>query len=289
MKFPDDPGLVKVLRRFRVEPEDYLGHGGEAWVYALGGARAIRVLHANGRIETVVRRQALVDELRKSCPVFALPNVLEARECDGRVFVVEERLKGTSVLRALGSAEGAARPRLVEAYLEAAFCLGDLRLDARGGFGELLRHDAIAIATWRGYLEARARRNLAQAPVEFASVDLATLVDELPEPERGAFVHLDAYAGNMLTVDGRITAVIDIGSTSVVGDRRFDPVSAVIYLMSPTITPTAGTVDADVAISWLRNAGLFSLLEPVRRWLGLFWLFGVDDPNVLAFCRSVLL
>ena len=33
--FPDDDGLTTVLREFAVAPDALLGHGGEAWVYAL--------------------------------------------------------------------------------------------------------------------------------------------------------------------------------------------------------------------------------------------------------------
>jgi hypothetical protein len=102
-------------------------------------------------------------------------------------------------------------------------------------------------------------------------------------------VHLDAFAGNMLTDGARITAVLDIGVTSIAGDGRLDPLSAAVYLASPDITPTATPADADVAMSWLRNAGLFEWFEPARRWLAGFWSAAYDDPRVLKFCQGVLL
>jgi aminoglycoside phosphotransferase (APT) family kinase protein len=102
-------------------------------------------------------------------------------------------------------------------------------------------------------------------------------------------VHLDAFAGNLLTDGRRITAVIDIGSTSVAGDRRLDPLSAVVYLVAPEITPGFGAGDVDVARSWLRAAGLQDWFDPARRWLAAFWSAAVDDPNVLGWCRGVLL
>jgi hypothetical protein len=93
----------------------------------------------------------------------------------------------------------------------------------------------------------------------------------------------------MLTDGRRITAVIDIGSTSVAGDRRLDPLSVAVYLASPEITPVAGSDDVDVARSWLRCAGLDDWFEPARRWLAGYWSFAIDDPVVLRWCRSVLL
>ena len=102
-------------------------------------------------------------------------------------------------------------------------------------------------------------------------------------------MHLDAFTGNMLTDGTRITAVLDIGPTSVAGDRRLDPLSAAVYLASPDITPVATPADVDVAMSWLHAAGLDQWFEPARRWLAAFWSFAVDDPRVLRFCRAVLL
>ena len=93
----------------------------------------------------------------------------------------------------------------------------------------------------------------------------------------------------MLTDGTDITAVLDIGDTSVVGDRRLDPVAAVVYLGSPEITPVDTSADLDVATSWLRAAGLDEWLAPAGSWLAAFWSSAVDDPRVLGWCRRVLL
>jgi hypothetical protein len=102
-------------------------------------------------------------------------------------------------------------------------------------------------------------------------------------------VHLDAFAGNMLTVSGKVSAVIDIGMSSLVGDRRLDPVSVAVYLSSPEITPTAREEDLASAMAWLRGEGWEGLFDPVRRWLAAYWSEAVDDPSTLAWCRRVLL
>ena len=248
--FPADPGFVSLLRRFGVTADDCLGHGGEARVYALGDDRVLRVLHRGGRADDVVRRHRLVSDLRRARPPFALPDVLEVGESGGRgVFAVERRLPGRSVLDELGSCVGPARRRLVESHLETAAALGDLHLGPRRDFGDLVLEDPITTPTWRAYLARRAATNLARSTSEFRSVDPDALVDGLPEAAGPAFVHLDAFAGNMLTDGTRITAVIDIGSTCVAGDRRFDPLSAAVYLAAPEITPVATAADIDVAMS----------------------------------------
>lgn len=287
--FPNDAGLVAVLRRLGVSADALLGHGGEAWVYSLDHERVLRVLHAGGRAEDVRRRQGLVDELSLAKPRFALPAVLDVGEIDGRVFAVERRLPGRSVLEELRFCEGPARARLIEAHLDVAAAIGDLHLRTRDRFGDLIVDDAITTTTWGAYLERRAAGNLARSTPEFGSIDPVAIAESLPDVTDPMFVHLDAFTGNMLTDGTHITAVLDIGPTSVAGDRRLDPLAAAVYLAAPQITPAATPKDVDVAMSWLRAVGLHDLFVPARRWLAAYWSAAIDDPRVLDWCRAVLL
>jgi Phosphotransferase enzyme family len=287
--FPDDPGLVAVVRRFRVAPHALLGHGGEAWVYALDDGRVLRVLHEGGTVADVLRRSGLIEELALSKPHYRLPEVLDVGEFEGRTYAIERRLPGRSMLEELGHLEGAVRERLIEAYLETSAELGDLQLPAHGGYGDLIADDAILVSTWRAYLEERAGRNLARSTPELREVDPVGIADGLPDPSAPSFVHLDAFAGNFLTDGLHVTAVLDFGFTSLAGDRRLDPIASAVYLSSPAITPTATPRDADVAMAWLRTAGLAQWVEPARRWLAAYWSASVGDPTVIEWCRGVLL
>jgi hypothetical protein len=287
--FPEDPGVLSVMRTFAVTADDLLGHGGEAWVFALGDDRVVRILQPGGRVDDIVRRQGLVAELSRARPLFALPEVLEVGEMADRVFAVERRLPGRSVLHELASSSGPARKHLVETHLDAAAALGDLSLAPRQTFGDLIVDGAITTSTWRAYLAERAAANLARSTSDFWSIDPGALADGLPEATGPSFVHLDAFAGNMLTDGARITAVIDIGSTSLAGDRRLDPLSAAVYLLSPEITPMVSPSDIDVTMSWLRAAGLREWFEPASRWLAAFWSVAVDEVTLHRWCRRVLL
>ena len=154
------------------------------------------------------------------------------------------------MLEELGRIEGTARERLIEAYLDASASLGDLHLPAHAGFGDLIADDPIVAPTWRAYLEERAARNLARSTPELRQLDPAGIADGLPDAPTPSFVHLDAFAGNFLTDGVRITAVIDIGASSLAGDRR--------------------------------------LLEPGRRWLAAYWSFEADDPKAIAWYSDIL-
>jgi aminoglycoside phosphotransferase (APT) family kinase protein len=278
--------LTAVVLKLGANPADLIGRGGEAWVFALDADRAVRVLRPGGRLEDLRRRKDLLDELAMVRAPCRIPEIMEVGEFDGRVYAIERRLPGRSVFDVLASDHSNARPRLIETYLDAVASLGDLHLEPRQGFGELIRDDPVRRPTWRAYLAGRAATNLAKAGPEFRSVDWQALADALPEPDVASFVHLDAFVGNVLT-DGRtVTAIIDIGPTSLAGDRRLDPLSAVAYL-DPAHIPVVTPTDMGVARSWARNAGLEEWVEPAKRWLAAFWV--IDDPNLVPWCREVLL
>jgi hypothetical protein len=173
--------------------------------------------------------------------------------------------------------------------MEAAAALGGLSLDPGAMFGDLMADEPITTSTWRAYLVERAATNLARSTSDFWSVDADAIAGGFPEPDAPAFVHLDAFAGNMLTDGVVITAVIDIGSTSLAGDRRFDPVAAAVYLAAPEITPKAASDEIAAAMGWLHAAGLDDWFVPVRRWLAAFWAHAVDSPDLLSWCHHVLL
>lgn len=283
-----DRDLAEVLRRFGIGPGDLLGWGGEAAVFALDAERVLRVLHPGGRLPALTRRFELVDELGSAGAPFALPALLEVSVRVDRVCAVERRQAGTSVLRALDRATGLDRDRLIDNHLDAAARLGDLHLAPRGWYGDLLADDAVRTASWRGFLTDRVRRSLAQAGPEFGRIDPLALADALPDADGEAFVHLDAFAGNMMTTGTAITAVIDIGTTSAVGDRHLDPVAAAVYLGSQQITANATPRDLDVVRSWLRSHDLLDRYEPTRRWLAAYWAWAVDDVKLQDWCRTVL-
>jgi aminoglycoside phosphotransferase (APT) family kinase protein len=287
--FPADAGLIAILESNGVAPDALLGHGGEAWVYALDHERVIRVLHEGGDADALRRRIELVEELRTDDLPFSLPEVLDMVETEGRAHTIERRLPGRSVLDLLAEVEGRERSALIEAHLDAAAALRLVALRPRSWFGDLLRKDGVRAETWTEYLSHRAQRSLRRAPADFAAIDADALADALPDCASTTFVHLDAFAGNMLAVGTTITAVIDIGPTSVVGDPLLDEVSAAVYLCSSEITPAASRGDHDVARSWLRNRSHDDLYEGGRRWLAAYWSWAVDDPLLQSWCRRVLL
>jgi hypothetical protein len=220
-------------------------------------------------------------------PPFSLPLVLDIGEVEGRWYSIERRLAGRPVSQQLERVSGQKRAALIEAYLSCSARLGDLRFESRAYWGDLLADDPVRSESWHGFLVAKAALALSKAGRDFVQVDPLRLADELPNPDGPSFVHLDAFAGNILADSEKITAVIDIGATAVAGDRRLDPLASAIYL-TPLITPTADDHDRDVARAWLRTAGLGDWQDAAERWLAAYWSFAVDDARLHAWCKSVL-
>jgi hypothetical protein len=289
MSRPDDAVLLRVLRVFGVGSDALLGSGGEASVYALDHDRVLRVHHRGTSREGVEGRRALLSELGKSAArvPFAVPTVLDTTACEGRFVTIEPRLPGRPLTETLGESSGDDRVSLVRAYLDAAAAIGDLVI-RRPWYGELSDAGAIRTETFREYLEKRAARSLSGAGREFGGIDPRELAAALPEPAQAALVHMDAFPGNMLAEHGQVTAVLDFGTVSIVGDRRLDPLTAAAYL-APLITPTATDSDLRVARQWLADRGLDDLYEPALRWIAAFWSVARDDLRLHRWCRSILL
>lgn len=280
-RFPSDPAAPRVAAGYGLEPSTLLGSGGEATVYALDRERVLRVHRPGASLEGLGRRQRLLEELGSRAPdlPFGIPRVLEISCKEERWVSIEPRWPGQALSAVLKAAEGAAREALVRSYLDSGRRLSQVRL-VRTFYGDLLQADAIRTASFREYLELRARRSLDVAGEPLARVDAGQLARALPEPARSAFVYLDVHPDNVLVERGRVSAVVDFGAVAIVGEERLGAVVPATYLLER---------DQPVAQAWLREQGLSDMYEPTRRWIAAFWSFARDDVALFEWCQKVLL
>lgn len=275
-----------ILSRFDVSPDDLLGEGGEARVYALDADRVLRV-HREGTPEiTVVRRRELLDELQlKAGSVnFDIPCVIDIEMCDDGIVTIEARLPGENMLDVLAG-NVPDRKGLLRSYLTASKQISDLS-PGREWYGDLVRDEAIHTQSFMEYALARAYDSLHRAGVAFAGVRVVEIGDAMIEAPK-ALVHMDICPGNVLIQNNRVSAVLDFGVSSIIGDRRIDPIAAVAYL-DPEITPAATDEDRSYAMTWLQSHELHTMYEPVKRWLAAFWSVAGSDAELNAWCRRVL-
>lgn len=285
-RIPDDA----VLSRFGISPDALLGEGGEAAVYAMDEDRVLRLPRTDVAQAALDARRDLIAAVRHDAP-FALPEVLDHVDVDGRTVVVERRLPGRNALEALGEAE-TDREALVRSHLDAAAAIADLPCPT-STFGEVWGDGGIEAGTFGAWATSRLRASLAVGGNDRSHLDAEQLTDDLvgalpePEPETPLLVHLDAYLGNMLADDDRITAVLDFGPMTIGGPRHLDPLAAIAYLASE-ITPTATDADRAVARTWAHERDLRHAVVPTERWMAAYWTGAVDDEHLQRWCDRIL-
>lgn len=284
----------EVLAPFGLDDGALLGAGGEARVYALGDDRVLRLVHGDADARAADERARMLEAIRAGAAdvPFAVPEVLETAVVGGRAVVIERRLPGRNALELLAD-PATDREALVRSHLDAAAAIHRLPCPT-GDFGEAWGSGAIRSGTFVGWATARLEASLVAGGAgdvvdpRALSAELADALGAGNENEAAPrLVHLDAFLGNMLASDHRITAVLDFGPTTIGGPTGLDPAVAVAYL-APEITPTANEFDRAVARAWAEDHGLADALEPAERWAAAYWTFATDDDRLQAWCRRVL-
>lgn len=287
-----------VLADLGLQPGDLLGAGGEAEVYALGPDRVVRV-HRQPAAAHVRAIAELCASLDRSAVPYALPELLEVHERDGVSWSIERRLPGRPLDSLLPALRGTARATALTAYLEGAAAFGALGLPAGwpGGCGELLTTEQLRADRWGDLLAARLRLQLDQARPVLAGVvpalgDVARrIAGEARTEESGApcLVHGDWFPGNVLVGDDlRVTAALDLGWLTVVGDPSHDLRSAAVFL---EVRPWGQPGDDAIVLAVVRrllgpDAG--HLVDRTRRFEQARFAFVDEDPHLHRWCISGL-
>ena len=287
-----------VLRRFGVGPNDKIGHGGDATVYALDSERVLRVLHALS--SPIARIVSFYDELAGQNPGFALPRVFEYGEIEGIAYSIDRRIPGRPLIDMLPEISGERRRKALDAYLDGAAAIGRLGFE-RPLYGEILADPPLQRETWTAFLLDRA-----DAALSLSGAYLGEDVPDLPDviaavkhrisalparPER-KLVHGDYFPGNvMLGDDLAISGVIDFGTLTVMGDPAMDVASAVVFIevarkafdLEDVAYLTARAVHA-------RGTGFADILRTYREYyaLRLAPYAKTGDPRLYAWCVASL-
>lgn len=266
-----------------------LGSGGEACVYSLGSTRVLRVMRPGARFSDAQAKARLLKAIKSNARHldFLTPEVLAIHKIGKRIAVIEPTLPGVPVSKMLEIVSGLERVRLIQNYLDAAASIFSIVLPANG-FGPLTGDDALRRGSWRDYAKTRILRSAGHCPEDLRAAVLAQADSPLDEPSKPALVHLDYFPANVLAEGERITAVLDFGASSVIGDARFELWSAVAYL-DAEISPAATDADRQQALSWLAERGLYNGFSSAKRWLAAYWSLAADDAALMAWCRRILL
>lgn len=222
-----------LLRRYGFEAGAVLGAGMEGTVVELSADRVAKIWHGRSRadLEPMVEFGAALGEA--SIP-YATPRVLDLLADDGLIITIERRVHG----RPLRPDRLAAPP---VASADAARLMGDV-LD---GLSRSVRSSGLAAlpilpgdrpfdwpaASFPASLAELVERRIQVAPGllrrEVEDLDdvvpaIAARLRGLPDSEPVALLHGDLIPANVLIEDGRVSAVLDFGFLTTVGDPQFD-------------------------------------------------------------------
>ena len=265
-----------------------LGAGGEARVYALKDARVVRIMHEGAALADAEQRASLVAEIKTGAQhsAFQVPSVDRVQAWNGRVFSIEPRLSGQPVSQLLKTMSGTDRSNLLIDYLNVARQIRSISLN-RSGYGPVRQESSLSTTGWKEFLRARLEWSLVRCPTDLRPAVAATLEVGLPEPAHPALVHMDYFPANVLAEGSTVTAVLDFGPSTIMGDARMDAWSAVAYL-DGELSPNATDADRRLAMRWLVEHELADQYPSVKRWLAAYWSFATDDQALMRWCRRIL-
>lgn len=296
---PVDVADRAVLARFGVGPADRLGGGGEAEVYALDAERVLRV-HKNPGAAAYVRRVgALYDELDRTAVPYALPTVIEVDEDDQGSWSIEVRLPGRSMDGLVTVVGGRDRETMLRSYVDGAAAFGRLGRPRgwRGGCGELFTDADLRADTWGDLLAARLGLQLEEgrASLVGAGIDVDLVRERILAEARAetavepTIVHGDYFPGNVLIGDDHeVSAVIDLGWLTVVGDPTHDVRTAVAFIdVRPWRRPGDAEVLLDAATAHL-GADAEAMIARTRRYEQARFAFVAEDEHLHRWCLDGL-
>lgn len=285
--------VTQLLNMFDVGPDELIGAGQEAQVYALGADRVLRIFRSTVPLERLQGRLRFYEVIRSQRAPFQTPSILELGESDGQVYWIERRLPGISLAGRLPTLAGQARARALASYVDAANAVGTLACP-QSEIGEILADPPMQRPSWPAFLVDRAglelQRHRRRLGGQVANPDRAldVLCRWTADMSAGAtaLVHGDFFPENVLLAeDGTVSAVIDFGPLSLVGDPRLDVACSVLFLTGLAgVTPS----DRDLARSAARS---FGVDDDLLRLYGLYYAFRFlgaprHSDGLLRWCMS---
>ncbi len=269
-------------------------------MFALDPERVLR-LHRNpdpDAVASYVRRiGALYDTLDRGAVPFELPQVLEVH-ADDAAWSIERRLPGRVLDGLLDDLGGEQRTRAITGYVDGAADFGALGVPPGfgDGYGELFTDELLRAERWGDLLAGRLSLSRQRGDAVLGLVeDLDRAVEHIvamaraePSSDR-TLVHGDFFPGNVLFGDDlRVSAVLDLGWLTVVGDVTHDVRSAVAFW---EVRPWSRPGDESallVAAERHLGADAAALIARTRRYEQLRFGFVAEDEHLFAWCVAGL-
>ncbi|CAG7623670.1 Hygromycin-B 4-O-kinase [Paenibacillus solanacearum] len=197
------------------------------------------VIHFKSSQETVDKVKLISERYSPELPI---PRIVKVGTCDGLPYTITEEAAGAPVI-AQGKEEII---RVIPDLIQRFAAMNRIRVDDTSGFGWITPSGESSSAAWADWLASSFKEEqegfhegwTALFESSFLEKDVFDRVYETMiglaqyAPQERYLVHGDFHLGNMLSDNGRITAIVD-WEMAMYGDFMFD--AAVLHLWVPQI------------------------------------------------------
>jgi hypothetical protein len=230
-----EPARRLLLHEFGLAPDSLIAVGTEAEVYSLDHARVLKVVGDSSRLRRLETLKGFYESLDETPSGLTLPRILEIKELNGVVGVVETRIPGQPLEVLLPALDHKGLARAEDLYLQSALALGAVRL-LRDPEKYLLFDESdgsrVSAQSWPEFyaklISEKIDRvgDLLKRTVSRFEEKSARLKEALSGEAKTtlSIIHGDFFPGNLLVAPDLSCAygVVDFGSFTMFGDRLLD-------------------------------------------------------------------
>jgi aminoglycoside phosphotransferase (APT) family kinase protein len=233
-----EAGMIKlrnhILQQYQVTPDDRLGSGMEAEVYAYGADQVLKLYFGTVNLADLQTLKDFYESLDRRGLPYALPYIHTIEQIDSALVTVEQRLTGQPMADRLPALTTAQFDKMMQRYLDATLALGQVHAPANFTHYKLFDPAQVSQRThgdWHQFLDRYLHHKLTAVRPYLSRdvIDFETKVNKLrsilaqPYPGDHRLIHGDFCPPNLLLdSDNRVTALLDFGLLTMYGDPLFD-------------------------------------------------------------------
>jgi hypothetical protein len=228
-----DAARNHILQKYQVVPEAWLSSGMEAHVYAYGSDAVLKLYEGTASYTDIRTLQDFYNALDRQHAPYALPHIHSVAEEAGFLSTIEQRLAGAR-LYVLPTHTLSQLDVIMQRYLSAALAVSSIQVSPAWDRYKLFDPNRLSEHSdgdWHQFLARYLRHKLVQVSpylsrdVPHFAAKVEHLHTILGQPYRGEerLIHGDFCPSNLLvSADNQITALLDFGLLTMVGDPLFD-------------------------------------------------------------------
>lgn len=237
-----DAARADILRKYDVSPDARLSSGMEAEVYACGPNAVLKIYPGTLGLADLLTLRDFYDSINRQLVPYALPRIDWVAQEGHLLVTIEKRLAGTRMSTVLPTLTAGQLDEMMQRYLTAALAVSRIQVPPTFDRYKLFDPDHIsqrADGDWHQFLVRFITHKLAQVTpylsrdVPQFTARMQQLYAVLDQPYRSDYrlVHGDFCPGNLLIDDHhQITALLDFGLLTMVGDPLFDIATGWVFL-----------------------------------------------------------